>query len=103
STLKSMLWPWVFRSCWRGGVRPATWGALTGPTQMKQVMIFLERWEHMVHFHDLFQRKGQAFYPALCRGLYLLEASEKSIKFKQGHTIHSSPQLPHRSNGDRYL
>ncbi len=70
---------------------------------MKRVLLYCEHCEHRIHFHDLFQRDGHAFYHALCWELSLLEGSEKGIAFKQGHTHHSGPQPPHRSNEDRYL
>ena len=74
-------------------------------TEMKQVLIFCEHCEHRIHFSDLFQRRGNAFYHALCWEVYLLDCIEleqiEGIKaFWQGSSYHASfPPPP--SNGER--
>ena len=71
------------------------WWTLTEQTEMKQVLIFCEHCEHRIHFHDLFQCNGQAFYHALCWELSLLEGSAKRSPGGQGHTRHMGPQSPY--------
>ncbi len=70
---------------------------------MKRVLLYCEHCEHRIHFHDLFQRHGHAFYHALCWELSLLEGSEQGRAGKPGHTHHVDPQPLHQSNGARNL
>ncbi len=83
-------------------MRPVASQPLMEETEVKQVLIVCDHCEHKIHFHDLFQRNGQAFYHALCWELYMLESVDKERAFKQAHSHHAGPQPPPR-NGNGYL
>ena len=72
---------------------------IDGEIEMKRVLIFCEYCEHRIHFHDLFQHDGQAFFHALCWELSLLHGSTKMSVFGQGQLPHTGPQpLPRNRN-----